>query len=116
VNFSILPGLHNHQIWTSLNHSGQFWRLSEEQILTFNSSKATKIFFKKNGMKFLQRLFQNLYEPIRRRIAAVLRTKSFQHHINTEMCTVSVVFPLFCPAPICFNSQALVAYYIFPLA
>jgi hypothetical protein len=26
VNFSIIPGQHNHQIWTSLNHSGQFWR------------------------------------------------------------------------------------------
>jgi hypothetical protein len=25
VNF-IFPGQYNHQIWTSLNHSGQFWR------------------------------------------------------------------------------------------
>jgi hypothetical protein len=23
-----------------------------------------------------------------------------QHHINKEMCTVSVVFPLFCPTPV----------------
>jgi hypothetical protein len=23
----IFPGQHNHQIWISLNHSGQFWRL-----------------------------------------------------------------------------------------
>jgi hypothetical protein len=28
VNFSIFSGQHNHQIWTSLNHSGQFWRLA----------------------------------------------------------------------------------------
>jgi hypothetical protein len=24
VNFNIFPGQHNHQIWISLNHSGQF--------------------------------------------------------------------------------------------
>jgi hypothetical protein len=27
VNFSIFRGQHNYQIWTSLNHSGEFWRL-----------------------------------------------------------------------------------------
>jgi hypothetical protein len=27
VNFSIFPGQHYHHIWTSLNHSGQFWRV-----------------------------------------------------------------------------------------
>jgi hypothetical protein len=27
ANFSIFPGQHTHQIWTLLNHSGQFWRL-----------------------------------------------------------------------------------------
>jgi hypothetical protein len=27
VNFSIFLGQQNHQLWTSLNHSGQFWRL-----------------------------------------------------------------------------------------
>jgi hypothetical protein len=27
VNVSIFPGKHNLQIWVSLNHSGQFWRL-----------------------------------------------------------------------------------------
>jgi hypothetical protein len=26
VSFNIFPGQHNLQIWTSLNHSGQFWR------------------------------------------------------------------------------------------
>jgi hypothetical protein len=26
ANFNIFPGQHNHQICTSLNHSGQFWR------------------------------------------------------------------------------------------
>jgi hypothetical protein len=30
VNFNIFPGQHNHQIWTSLNRSGQFWRLKKE--------------------------------------------------------------------------------------
>jgi hypothetical protein len=27
TNFNIFSGQHNHQIWTSLKHSGQFWRL-----------------------------------------------------------------------------------------
>jgi hypothetical protein len=27
VNFGIFLGQHNHQVWTSLNHSVQFWRL-----------------------------------------------------------------------------------------
>jgi hypothetical protein len=25
------------------------------------------------------------------------RQKMFQHHINKEICIISVVFPLFCP-------------------
>jgi hypothetical protein len=29
VNFNIFAGQHNHQIWTSLYHSGQFWRLEK---------------------------------------------------------------------------------------
>jgi hypothetical protein len=40
VNFSIFPGEHNHHIWTSFNHSCQFWRLEREQIPTFNITKA----------------------------------------------------------------------------
>jgi hypothetical protein len=27
ANFNTFPGQHNHQIWTPLNHSGQFLRL-----------------------------------------------------------------------------------------
>jgi hypothetical protein len=27
ANFNIFPDQHNHQIWTSLDYSGQFWRL-----------------------------------------------------------------------------------------
>jgi hypothetical protein len=40
------------------------------------------------------------FESIPRRIAAVLKAKDVQHHINKEMCTVSVVFPLFCSTPV----------------
>jgi hypothetical protein len=39
---------------------------------------------------------QNLYESILRSLAAVLKAKVVLRHINKEMCTVSVVFPLFC--------------------
>jgi hypothetical protein len=27
VNFNIFPGQYNYHVWTSLNHSSQFWRL-----------------------------------------------------------------------------------------
>jgi hypothetical protein len=27
VNFNIFPHQHNNHIWTSMNHSDQFWRL-----------------------------------------------------------------------------------------
>jgi hypothetical protein len=40
-----------------------------------------------------------LYESIPRRIAAVLKAKVVQHHINKESCAVSVVFPLFSSSP-----------------
>jgi hypothetical protein len=42
----------------------------------------------------------NLYGSIPRRIAAVLKVKVVKHNINKEMCTASVVFPLFCPKPV----------------
>jgi hypothetical protein len=37
-----------------------------------------------------------LLETVPRRIAAVLKAKVLQCHINKEMCIVSVAFPLFC--------------------
>jgi hypothetical protein len=42
------------------------------------------------------KIVQNLYEPIPRSIAAVLKANCVQHHTDKEMCTVSVVLPLFC--------------------
>jgi hypothetical protein len=41
VNFNIFSVQHSHQIWTTLKHCGQFWRLTEEQIPISNMSKAT---------------------------------------------------------------------------
>jgi hypothetical protein len=43
---------------------------------------------------------KNSYESVRRRTAALLKAKMVQHHINIEMCTISVVFALFCPTPV----------------
>jgi hypothetical protein len=43
---------------------------------------------------------KGLYEAIPRRIAALFKAKVAQHHTIKEMCTVSVVFPLFCSAPV----------------
>jgi hypothetical protein len=56
---------------------------------------------------------QNLYEIISRSVAA-LKAKVVQHHINKEMCTVSVVFPLFCSTPVLsiLVSQEYISLYI----
>jgi hypothetical protein len=43
---------------------------------------------------------QDLYKSIPRRSAAALKAKVVHHHVNKEMCTVSVVFPLFCSSPV----------------
>jgi hypothetical protein len=45
---------------------------------------------------------QNLYESIPKRTAAVLKATVVQRHINKEICTVSVVFPLICSTPVHF--------------
>jgi hypothetical protein len=39
VNFNILPGLHNHHSWISLNHSDQFWRVEWVRFPTPTSLK-----------------------------------------------------------------------------
>jgi hypothetical protein len=50
---------------------------------------------------------KNLYESIPRSIAAILKTKGGTAPYYKEMCTVSVVFPLFCPAPVSFTHNSL---------
>jgi hypothetical protein len=47
--------------------------------------------------KFPLDTVQNIYESIARRITVVLKENVTQHHIDKEMRTVSVVFPVFCP-------------------
>jgi hypothetical protein len=45
-------------------------------------------------------IVQNLHESVTRRIAAVLKTNVVQRCIIKEMCTLSIVFPLFCSTPV----------------
>jgi hypothetical protein len=53
VNFTSFPGQHNHQIWTSFIHSGQFCRLEWGTDSNFKHLWSNvKMFFKKNGIKF----------------------------------------------------------------
>jgi hypothetical protein len=77
VNFNIFPGQHNHQMWTSLNHSGQLRKLEWEQIPISNISKAT---WRRSSRRILYKMpletVQNLYELILRRTAALLEAKS----------------------------------------
>jgi hypothetical protein len=53
VNVNIFPVQHSLPIWTSLNHSDQFWRLewgTDSHLRDLESN--LKMFFMKNGMKF----------------------------------------------------------------
>jgi hypothetical protein len=53
-----------------------------------------------DGYKIVLDTVQNLYESIPRRIVAVLKAKMVQCHIHKEMCTVSLLLSLFCPATV----------------
>jgi hypothetical protein len=54
---------------------------------------------------------ENLYESIPRGLRLYwMQKKVVQYHINKEMCTVSVVFPLFCPTPVDYNWEYGEAY------
>jgi hypothetical protein len=56
--------------------------------------------FKKYGIKFCYRLFKTLLSPFQEGLWLYCRQKVVQHHINKEMCSVSVAFPLFCSVPV----------------
>jgi hypothetical protein len=111
VNFSIYLGQHNHQIWTSLNHSGQFWRL---EWGTDSNLHHHEHILQEEWYKIPLETVLNLYKSIPRRIAAVLKIKMAQNHINKEICTVSVVFPLFCPTRVRFRVGGIVLDYPCP--
>jgi hypothetical protein len=86
-----------------LNIIQQLWSVLESKVRNrpTSISKATWRCSSEEGYKIPLETIQNLYESIRRRIVAILKPKLGQHHINRGMCTVSVVFPLFCPTPLC---------------
>jgi hypothetical protein len=51
VNFNIFPGQNNHQISTSLNPSGQYWRLGWGTEFYPQHLHSNSMFFKKNSIK-----------------------------------------------------------------
>jgi hypothetical protein len=97
VTFNIFHGQHNHQIWISLNHYGQFCRLEDQIPSPPTSLNQLEDVLQEEWYKIPLKTVQNLYKIISRRTAAVLKAKGVEHHINIEMCTASVAFPLFCP-------------------
>jgi hypothetical protein len=77
-NFNIFPGQHNHQILTSLNHCGQFWRLRDNRFPPPTSLKQPEDVLQDEEYKIMLetvRNVRNLYQPIPRRTAAVLKAK-----------------------------------------
>jgi hypothetical protein len=85
-----------------LNTIEPFWSVLKTRIRNrFPPPKSLKQ-PEEEWYKILLETVQNLYKSISRRIAAVLKTKVVQHHINKEMYMVSLVFPLFYPTPLYF--------------
>jgi hypothetical protein len=54
--------------------------------------------FFKNGIKFRQRLFKTCMSPFD--CSCIEGKRQCKTILIKEMCTVSVVFPLFCPTPV----------------
>jgi hypothetical protein len=89
----------------NLNIIEPVWSVLEtsvkNRLLLPTSLKQLEDVLQEESNKISLETAQNLYESIPRRIAALLKAKKVvQHHINKEMCPVSLVFPLFCPAPV----------------
>jgi hypothetical protein len=96
----IFPGQHNRQISILLNNSGLFWWLEWGRDPHLQHPRSNlKMFFEKNGVKFHYRLFETCMSPFQEGLQLYWRRQVVEHHINKEMCTVFVVFPLFCPTP-----------------
>jgi hypothetical protein len=58
------------------------------------------MFFKKNCIKFRYRGFETCMRPFQEGLQLHLKQKVVQHHINNEMCTLSVTFTLLGPTPV----------------
>jgi hypothetical protein len=70
VNLNTFPGHHNGQIWTSLNNSGQFWRLEWGTDLHLQPSlKKIEDDNPEGRYKVALETVQNVYEPIPKRTA-----------------------------------------------
>jgi hypothetical protein len=91
--------------WTTLVSLGDW---SEEQIPTCNISKQLEDALQEEWYKIPLETVRNLYESIPRGLRLYWRQKLIQHHVNKEMCVVSVVFPLFCGTPAYHSSLLLV--------
>jgi hypothetical protein len=75
VNFNIFAGQQKHRIWTSVNHSGQFWRLEWRTDSHLQHQHQLENVLREEWYKIPLQTVQNSYESIARRIAAVLKAK-----------------------------------------
>jgi hypothetical protein len=100
LNFKIFHDQHNYQIWTSLNHYGQWVRNRFPPPI---SLMQLEVVLQEEWYKIPLEIVRNFYESIPRRTAALLKAKMVQHHtnINKEMFTLSVVFPLLSSTALC---------------
>jgi hypothetical protein len=87
-----------------LNITGPLWSVLETTVrnrfLPPTSLKQREDVLQEEWYEIRLETVQNPCKPTPRRTALVLKAKVVQHHINKDMCTVSAVFPLFCPIPI----------------
>jgi hypothetical protein len=61
--------------------------------------------------KFSYGLFKTCTSPFQEGLRQYWRQWLVQHHINKEICTVSVMFPLFCPTLVSPRSKTNTVYY-----
>jgi hypothetical protein len=100
VKYNIFLGLHNNQIWTSMDRCGQLWPLEWERGFHLQPLWNNLKVFMINGMKFRYRLFKICKSPFQEGIRLYFRQKLVQHHINKEMRSTYRV-SLFCPTSVC---------------
>jgi hypothetical protein len=92
-----------------LNIAEQHWSALETRMKNRfpspTSLKQLEHVLQEEWHKITLETIQNLHESIPRNVAE----KVVQHHINKEMWSVTVVFPSFCPTPVCHfqNEQSL---------
>jgi hypothetical protein len=94
-----------------LNITEPLWSVLEARVRTrfpaSTSLKKLEDVLQEEWYKISIETVQTCTVPFQEGLRLYWRQKMVQHHINKEMCAVSIVFPLFCPPPACFSFSVM---------